>query len=261
MVDESFFTQSDEWFLPTEATRGPWDADACHAGPPTGLLARASEQAVPEQQLARLTVELNRPVPMAGFRIETEVKRSGRSVSVTESTIVDEAGRVCGIGRGLHIVATGHHETPTVPSPPVDLDRAVALPFPLKAPNHGLPAFSGPGVEVAYSPGSDDHGGPTKMWMRTIPLLADEPMSPFQRVCPLADSGNATSRNAEPGEYSFVNVDLTISLHRPPVGEWIGSDAVSYWEPNGIGVSDAQLLDRYGPVGRALQTLLIRLVH
>ena len=86
-------------------------------------------------------------------------------------------------------------------------------------------------------------------------------MSPFQRVCPLADSGNATSRNGEPEEFSFVNADLTISLHRLPVGEWIGSQAVSHWEPNGIGVADARLLDRQGPIGTASQTLLIRRVQ
>jgi Acyl-CoA thioesterase C-terminal domain len=47
-------------------------------------------------------------------------------------------------------------------------------------------------------------------------------------------------------------------LHRDPVGEWLGSQAVGYWPPDGVGVADALLLDDRGPVGRAVQTLLLR---
>lgn len=55
-----------------------------------------------------------------------------------------------------------------------------------------------------------------------------------------------------------MNPDLTILLHRDPVGEWLGTSASGYWEDNGIGMADAQLFDESGSVGRALQTLLIR---
>jgi hypothetical protein len=94
--------------------------------------------------------------------------------------------------------------------------------------------------------------------MRTIPLLAGEEPSPFQRICPLADSGNAIGRNAEPDEIGFVNPDLTVVLHRRPEGLWLGSEAVSFWQPTGIGLADALLFDHRGTVGRALQTLLLR---
>ena len=112
-------------------------------------------------------------------------------------------------------------------------------------------------VEMRYPPGDGPGPGPTRAWMRTVPLLADEVPSPFQRICPLADCGNAISRNADPLPLTFVNTDLTILLHRPPVGEWLGMDSVSRWEPNGIGMSDSLLFDDLGPVGRALQVLVI----
>ena len=73
----AFFTIDGEWFRPTDYCRGPWDPNACHAGPPTGLLARASEQLVPDQQLVRLTVDLTRPIPHAGFRIDAAVDPQG----------------------------------------------------------------------------------------------------------------------------------------------------------------------------------------
>ena len=102
MPADTFFTAPDgDWFVPTGASRGPWDADACHAGPPTALIARASELAVPDMRLARLTVELVKPVPMSGFRIEAEVVRRSRSLAVTSLTLIDGEGnrrataRVC----------------------------------------------------------------------------------------------------------------------------------------------------------------------
>jgi hypothetical protein len=54
-----------------------------------------------------------------------------------------------------------------------------------------------------------------------------------------------------------VNPDLTVVLHRDPIGEWLGASSVSRWEPSGIGMSDSLLFDEHGPVGRAVQTLVI----
>ncbi|MFC3117469.1 hypothetical protein ACFOHS_00790 [Jhaorihella thermophila] len=81
--------------------------------------------------------------------------------------------------------------------------------------------------------------------------------SPIQALCPLADCGNAISRNAELSEMGFMNTDLTLQVHRAPEGRWFASQSVSYWEPTGIGMSHSVLFDRNGPVGAALQTLVL----
>jgi hypothetical protein len=62
---------------PTELTRGPWSPDAQHGGPPAALLAAAAEahddEAAPRggenspMFVARLTVELMRPVPLTAL--------------------------------------------------------------------------------------------------------------------------------------------------------------------------------------------------
>ena len=95
--------RSVEWFSPTDHCRGPWDADACHAGPPTGLLVRAMQRALPDVRLARITVDLAKPIPMSGFHIDAEVTRRGKTVAGTRATIVDADGvsRVSAIG--LHV--------------------------------------------------------------------------------------------------------------------------------------------------------------
>ena len=57
--------------------------------------------------------------------------------------------------------------------------------------------------------------------------------------------------------FTFVNPDLTVHLHRPPVGEWIGMQAESTAETNGIGLADTKLFDKNGKIGRGAQSLFI----
>ena len=254
----SFFTTTDgSWFTPTDHSRGPWHTDHCHAGPPTGLAARALERALPEQRLTRITVDLLRPIPHAGFRVEARVLKAGRGVSRTQCELSDSDGRVVATASGLHMLESAQQSLPTHHEAIAPHQEAVPAGFPIAVPRHKMPTFVG-GVEVKYPPGESAAPGPTTVWMRTVPLLPDETPSPFQRICPLGDCGNAFGRNADATDISFVNPDLTLVLHRDPVGEWLGMRAVGYWEGNGIGTSDAQLFDEKGCVGRAMQTLFIR---
>ena len=257
MTPMSFFTVEGEWFVGTDAARGPWDADACHAGPPTGIIARALEAIAGEHRLARLTVDLSRPIPMTGFRVEAEVVRSGRSVTISRAAVVDRAGETRVTASAVHLATGPPAELPTVHFGVPDLAEAEPGVFPIRSFRHDRPGFPS-GVEVSYPPTEGPDPGPTTMWMRTIPLLQDEEPSPFQRICPLADCGNAVARNAEMADVGFINPDLTLVVHREPVGEWLGLQAVSHWQPDGIGMADALLFDTEGAVGRALQTLLIR---
>jgi hypothetical protein len=224
------------------------------------MLVRALERAVPDQRLARISVELGRPVPMAGFRVETEVLRAGRATSGTRAAILDSDGNVRVTAAGLHVA---------VADPPLfegSLDNSgVVLPkvedtepgeFPIRRITSKWTGFRH-SVEVRYPP-DEPESGPRTVYMRTVPPLADEEPSPFQRICPLADCGNAFSRHADPEVVQFINTDLLIALYRDPVGEWMGSRSASQWQPNGVGLADALLFDEHGPVGRALQTLLLR---
>lgn len=257
-MDCFFTTDDNEWFAPTSHTRGPWDVNHCHAGPPTGLIARALEQLNPEQRLTRLTVNLSRPIPFNGFRIDAEIVRRGRIASISSASLIDQNDKVCVTATALHMAEQEPAEYPTHNRMLINPDDAVIGKFPIQHTLHGEPAFNGDGVEVKYPDGQSHEPGPTIAWMRTVPLLASEDPTPFQRICPLADCGNAFGRNADPAEVNFMNPDLTILLHRDPVGEWLGTDANGYWEPSGIGMADAHLFDQYGSVGRALQTLLLR---
>lgn len=100
--------------------------------------------------------------------------------------------------------------------------------------------------------------GPATVWMRMgVPLLPGEEPTPLQRVLAAADSGNGVSAALEWRRYLFINVDLSVHLHRMPVGEWVCLDAVTLPERNGVGMADTALFDTQGPIGRATQTLLV----
>jgi hypothetical protein len=219
-------------------------------------MVRELERLVPNGRLVRVMVELMRPVPMGGFRVQAEVRRPGRSAIATEAEIFDD-DLVYARAFGLHLRMAPEAEIPTAVVDLPDFERSVPGPFPIEETSHGLPCFPD-SLEVRYDPSeSQGEGGPTTVWMRTVPLLADEEPSGFQRVCPLADSGNGISYNAYLDRMTFVNPDLVIALHREPQGEWICSRVRSHWQPDGIGISDAELFDVDGHVGRAVQTILI----
>ena len=55
----------------------------------------------------------------------------------------------------------------------------------------------------------------------------------------------------------FINADVSVTLRRPPDGEWVGLDAATYPEADGVGMSDTMLHDERGMLGRATQTLFV----
>ena len=244
-------------FLGNDSTRGPWSEDACHAGPPSGLMARAVERLVPDKQLVRLTLDFTRPIPMGGFRIEADIRKQGRMMASCTASLFDDESRICVSASSVHLAAMDVGEMPTSNMDEPDFEQAVAGAFPTKGVNHSKPTFA-QAVEVAYPPGETDDPGPTTAWMRTPALLAGEEPSPFQRLCPLADCGNGISRNADITRASFLNPDLTIAIHRPPESQWLASRAISFWQASGLGLSQATLFDTQGVVGSAIQTLLVK---
>jgi Thioesterase-like superfamily len=255
-VPESFYEPDGDGFLSTELTRGPWDPDAQHAGPPAALVARELERLDDAEhfQVGRITFEIMRSVPIAPLKVRAEVVRPGRSVQLIESSLSDDDGEV--MRARAWRLRTNEVELP-------DLPRDPAPPGPEAGEHRDFPPT---GQDVGYHTAMDYlflegafmEQGPAKVWMRMRqPLVAGEEPSPLQRVLAAADSGNGVSQTLDFKRYLFINVDLTVNLERLPQGEWVCLDAVTYPEPNGIGLADTLLLDEQGRIGRALQTLLI----
>ena len=77
------------------------------------------------------------------------------------------------------------------------------------------------------------------------------------RVAAAADFGNGVSSVVDwNAGWVFINPDLTVYLHRLPVGEWVAVDAVTHASHRGLGYAEVALYDEEGRIGRSVQGLL-----
>lgn len=266
-------------FDSSELTRGPWDAESQHAGPPAALLARAIEdcpgigESAADRLVGRITFEILKPVPIAPLELAAEVVRPGRRVDMVEATLRSGEGEALVAARAWRVragevalpkgLAGAEPDSPArrqrgpsggegPPVPPGEIEPGAAF-FPT-----GHEVGYHVGMEYRFAAGGFLEQGPAVCWMRMRgPLVAGEDPSPLQRVLVAADSGNGISSTLDFRRYLFINVDLTVHLHRMPVGEWVCLDSLTIPEPTGLGMSDTQLHDERGPIGRACQTLLV----
>jgi hypothetical protein len=262
---DHFFEQDGDRFVATEATRGPWDPGAQHAGPPAALIAREIERLGdgrsaggqgPPAQVARITYEILRSVPIAPVRVEAEVLRPGKRVELVSASLLDESGEplIRAQGWRLRTEAIEFERPDGFPDPPPGPDRAEPGEFFETGQDVGYHTA----MEYRFVHGAFMEPGPATVWMKMkVPLIAGEETSPLQRLLVAADAGNGVSAALDWRRYLFINVDLTVHLHRMPEGEWICLDAVTLPEHNGIGIADARLFDERGSIGRAVQSLLV----
>ena len=254
------FARDGERFVPTPLARGPWSADALHGGPPAALLARAIERfeadAGAPMFVARITMELLRPVPLHPLRVSTRFARPGRKVQLVEASLHSDTHEVAR--------ATGLRIRTTELALPNDLVmEPITQPHPEQgeplAPRLGsfLPGFHSHAVEHRFVHGQLITPGPATDWIRLkVPLLEGEAPSPLSRVCAAADFGNGVSQILG-GGFTYINPDLTVYLHRYPVDEWVCIDSVTRVEPHGVGLAESRILDRSGTIGRSVQSLIV----
>jgi hypothetical protein len=255
---EAFFVGDGERFVATRHTGGPWSVEFQHAGPPSALLARAIERAVaddPALAVSRLTVELLAPIPVAALTVETAVLRAGKKVRRIDATLAAD-GRPVARATGLAL-RTGRLDLAPGPAPagaPAPPEQGEPYMFPVVI---AEPAGYVTAVDVRRVAGATHPAG-VAAWIRTrVALVAGEAPSPLQRVMIAADSGNGVAVPVDPRRYTFLNADLTVALHRPLEGEWVCLDAVSAREPSGVGLTETRLWDQRGPIGYALQVLVV----
>ena len=257
MSDQSVFVALNGRFVATELARGPWDPNAQHGGAPAALLMRALEAlpAAPGLQLARVTYEFLRPVPIGELVTDAAVVRPGRRVQLLEASLASPDGLELVRARALQVrradaPATAVEDSPTPPGPDQGRDNDLRSPH--------RPMFAPDAIEVRFVSGRFMGGGAATGWFRLVaPIVAGETPSPLQRLAAAGDFGNGISALLPWDEYLFINPDLTLYIEREPVGEWICLEAKTLIAPEGIATAESVLFDERGRVGRATQALLV----
>ena len=260
-MDAAYIELSEGVFLASPLTGGPWHPDHQHAGPPSALICRAIERAAANEgliHLGRLTVNLLRPAPIGECRINVTPDYVGRNVGHYSGALMAEGKEIARFTALMQREddtpipeGTAGHPPPQAPRP-VQESPSVTMAFAIGFGYADL-------VENRLAEGKF-FDGPCAAWFRlNDPLVKGEAPSPYQRVAVAADSGNGISAALDFQKYLFVNCDLTINLFRRPIGEWICLQAQTLFGGNGCGLAESALYDEAGLVGRATQSLAVRL--
>jgi hypothetical protein len=244
-------------FVATAATAGPWTPHAQHGGPPSALAARAFElhEADAGQRLARVTVDIMRPIPVGKITIRVRTVRPGRRVTLLEAVMEADGQevlhargwRIARPGGGVPAIGTAG-TPPAIAAEPSQADFGRA---------HAEGYMSA--IEWRFVSGRafQEHAAGS-VWTRArIPLLPGEDSSPMSRSLLVADSGSGIGSALDPAKFHYLNVDLTVVLPRDPAGEWLLLESATSIGAEGTGLAESVLSDISGRCGRAMQTLFV----
>jgi hypothetical protein len=235
---------------------GPWDPSMQHGSPPAALAVWAAERLPTPiaMRVARVSVDLMRPVPVAPLTVETEVLREGRKIQLCAVRL---------LASGVVVVAATvlKIRMQTQQLPPEAVIAPVELPGPDRSRVEPADFSSSPfvtGMSLRAARGRFGSPGPGAIWYRVDrPIVEGGTLSPAMRAMAAADFCNGTSPVLDFREWTFLNADLTVNFAREPAGEWILVDAESWIGPDGAGLAMARLADVNGYFGRAIQSLVI----
>lgn len=255
---DCYFERIDEHtYRPTVHVGGAWDQAELHVGPLIGLIVHGIDQYLaarpgPALLLSRISYDILGRLAARECEIRVQTLRPGRTIELVEATLLI-AGRPVVRARAWLLsevdtvaVAGGAPEPLTSP-------EALA-PWPMTSVWSGGFIAS---LEVR-APAAPQPGRATAWVSTELPLVAGEKISPLASYLALVDTANGVAVRESPTAWMFPNVDLTVHLHRQPVGRWVGLDTTVVFGPTGQGVTSTVLHDVRGPVGQAQQILTVR---
>lgn len=250
-----------EHYQAQELTRGPWDAQHQHAGPPTALVCGAIETMARSHgltHLARLTANLLRPVPIDTVQVRVAPVYVGRNAGHF-SAHLSAGGKEVGVFTALAQRPNPWSPPPSLPDHPPPLapctpEQSSTVQFPFAGATRSYADL----METRQANGRM-FDGPCAVWFRLRhPLVLGQEPTPYQRVAVAADSGNGISAILDYQRYRFVNSDLSIHLMRPARGVWICLQSRTWFDASGCGMAESALYDTDGYIGRSIQSLTVR---
>ena len=237
---------------------GPWDPTMQHGSAPSSLIVFVAERiatSVP-MRVARVSVDLLRPVPVAPLEIRARVVREGRKLQLCAVDLFAAGDVEVARGSVLKFRRADLGIDPGIGHEPLDLPGPEAGNKPEMLINRVNPFLTGLSMRVVR--GAFGVPGPGACWFRADrPLVEGTAPSPAMRAMVAGDFCNGASSVLDYRAWTFINGDLTVSLARDPVGDWVLLDARTWLGPDGGGIAFGRLGDAQGYFGRAIQSLVI----
>jgi hypothetical protein len=247
MNNEPFFTIEGTHYVPTPAARGPWNPNSLHGRVIAGLLGAEIERLHGDPAFipARLTVDMYRLPDLSPVEVTTRVVRAGNRIRVIDAEFI--SGGVSAGRATCQLLKRTENPTGNVWAPPtwdVPGPQDIAPPDPSTRPMGGMWAMR----RIAGDFGTV---GQKRVWMSEVrELVAGRALTPFVRVAVSADFASPAAHAGDNG-LEFINSDVTVYLHREPVGAWIGYEVVNHGATDGVAIGECFLYDEQGPIGSA----------
>jgi hypothetical protein len=244
-----FLRRKGDDFVPTPDARGPWGDETMHGRVVAGLLGRTIEQEYGDRefQFSRLTVDMFRMPKMAPMQVGLASVRAGNRIRVVDGVVTQDGAEIARargvlLRRGEAPVGNvWRAENWDVPAPG-DIAEAVPSGPPGRAPMWEMKPISGGFGQLRQK----------RAWLReNRELVEGEALTPFVRVAVSADFASPFANSGDQG-LQYVNADITLYLHRDPVGEWIGFEVTDHMSADGVCLGECALYDEQGRLGRSL---------
>ncbi|HHU09218.1 MAG TPA: thioesterase family protein [Intrasporangiaceae bacterium] len=245
-------------YEPTVHAQGAWREDEQHMGAPSALIAHCIDrhEPRPEMMLSRISYDILGIIGLGETDVHVETIRPGRTIELIEATLTTgdrpairarawrlQTSDTAAVAGGTAEPLPGHEDPAAVP---VWGEQSQTWPggfinsLDIRRP---VPAQQGRGT----------------VWQRTEYGLVDgEESTDTARFLLHADTANGMGVRADPRQWMFPNVDLTVHFWRRPVYAWVGVDTQVVFGADGVGVTSAVLHDGLGAVARTEQSLTIR---
>ncbi|WP_406148674.1 thioesterase family protein [Streptomyces sp. NBC_01012] len=258
MSTGSYFEPIDSHrYKPTLHASGAWDPDEQHFSPLGGLMVHAIDRHLAGRAdngllMSRISFDILGRLALDECEIRVETIRPGRTIELLEAValIADRPvvrARAWLLAAGDTTAVTGGAPAPLTAPGPLET-WALSEVWP-----------GGYIASLDVRPIGAPQPGRTTAWITTgLDLVAGETSSPLASYVALVDTANGIAVRRSPTAWMFPNVDLTIHLHRQPVGRWTGLDTTVTFGPAGQGTTATVLHDISGPVGYAQQILTVR---
>ncbi|MCF8469170.1 MAG: thioesterase family protein [Parvibaculum sp.] len=101
--------------------------------------------------------------------------------------------------------------------------------------------------------------GTRAKWFKLLrPFHAEQ--TPFANAMAFADVSTlftVTDVGKMPNSSGWPNADLSLHLARAPLGAWIGVAQRGFWQGDGRGLTESEIFDVHGRIGRSCQSVVL----
>lgn len=263
---KAIFHRDGDHYLPQGPARGPW-GESLHGGAPAALLTQALTElvAVPFP-LARLTLDMFRPVPLAPLALTGTVLRQGKRLALAEMTLSAE-GVPCARALGLFSAPSPLPEGAVIPTPcplPRGKGAVVETLAEIVASRVGRTLPPGDGLHHhLLAEGFDGAvgGGRGAAWLSLpLTLTPEQPLTPMTHLAALADFANGMSQRrvvVEGRNHGYINADISLHVLREPAPGALALVVDNHAELGGRAVISGQFFDGAGLVAQVVQSALV----